>query len=286
MDPTQPVIQSYVPTGPLKELVYAILYVRGLGTGLALQRVYQNIIINVGGNFHTSSPFEDDIPTENKATVWINGKHETPFYLGHNGTPEFYILAIKQGMLPFFTSVPVRDTNETALPAEVWGPTSLITLQQELQMCNDVASNFVAIERHFTREVPEPSAGVLKKIAFLADALPTHTVTQLCHVTGYTRKRLWQEVLKHFGSSIKEMQGIIRFDNHLKAISENTQKNFSALHTFYDQAHFIHDFKSRTRLTPNQYRLLCNHYPQIRRHPNFIPINKETFLQFYCTGVL
>jgi AraC-like DNA-binding protein len=286
MDPTLPVIQSYVPTGPLKELVYAILYVRGLGTGLALQRVYQNIIINVGGNFHTSSPFEDDTPTENKATVWINGKHETPFYLGHNGTPEFYILAVKQGMLPFFTSVPVRDTNETALPAEVWGPTSIIALQQELQMSNDVASNFAAIERHFTHEVPEPSAGVLKKIAFLADALPTHTVAQLCHVTGYTRKRLWQEVLKHFGSSIKEMQGIIRFDNHLKAISENTQKNFSALHTFYDQAHFIHDFKSRTRLTPNQYRLLCNHYTQIRRHPNFIPINKETFLQFYYTGVL
>jgi AraC-like DNA-binding protein len=281
-----PVIRSHIPTGPLKDLVHAIIYLRGLGTGLALQRVYQNIIINVGDPFHTSGAFENDIPVKHNHTVWINGKHQTPFHLGHHGTPAFYIVAVKPGMLSYFITVPVSDTNETALPAEVWGSTSVLALQEQLATSDDIPANFIAIERYFTDNIKEPSHGTVEKIARLAEALPTHTVAELCDVTGYTRKYLWQEVLKHFGSPVKEMQGIIRFDNHLKALAHHGQENLGALHTYYDQAHFIRDFKSRTGLTPKQYRQLCEYYPDTRRHANFIPIAKETFLQFYRTGLL
>jgi AraC-like DNA-binding protein len=286
MEPVLPVTLSHIPTGPLKELVYAILYVRGLGAGLALQRVYQNIIINIGDSFHTSSPFENDMPLENPHTVWINGKHQKPFFLGHRGIPAFYVVAVKPGMLPYFTSIPVSETNERALSAEVWGSPSIFALQDQLAASNDIAANFVAIEQYFTDHVKEPTPGTSHKIALLTEALPTHTVAELCDATGYTRKRLWQEVLRHFGAPVKEMQGIIRFHEHLNTLAHDTEENLSALHTFYDQAHFIRDFKSRTGLTPKQYRQLCSRFPDTRRHVNFISIAKETFLQFYRTGLL
>jgi methylphosphotriester-DNA--protein-cysteine methyltransferase len=93
-------------------------------------------------------------------------------------------------------------------------------------------------------------------------------------------------VIEHFGSPVKEMQGIIRFDRHLAAIAAKPDSPLGDIHTFYDQAHFINDFKRRTGLTPRQYRQLCIRYPEVRRHPNFVPIPRETFLQFYQEGIL
>jgi hypothetical protein len=53
-------IRYFQPEGPLKNVVGTILYIESLGTGLALQRVYQNILINIGDPFYTSNPYVDD----------------------------------------------------------------------------------------------------------------------------------------------------------------------------------------------------------------------------------
>jgi len=281
-----PVLKTYVPQGPLKAFVTAILYLEDLGTGLALQRVYQNIIINTGDPFFTSDPFRNAPPVENKSTVWINGKHQAPFYLGNMGRPSFYIIAVKPGLLRHFISVQVSDTNDKTLPAGVWAQPSIQALRDTLLQSGDVASNFVHIENYFTDQVRGADTSQLGPVGYISEALPAMPAGDIARKMGYTRKRLWAMVTEHFGSPVKEMQGIIRFDRHLAAMAEHTGDRLGDIHTFYDQAHFINDFKRRTGLTPKQYRLLCMRYPEIRHHPNFLPVPKETFLQFYHEGKL
>ena len=64
------------------------------------------------------------------------------------------------------------------------------------------------------------------------------------------------------------------------ATASPTVPTLSAIHPYFDQSHFIHDFKARTGITPLQYRRLCQHFPFIRHTPNFIALPQETFLQF------
>lgn len=273
-------ITTYIPKGALNQFVAAIVYLDGLGTGIALQRVYQTVIINVGSNFWVSDPYADDVAAENQSTVWINGKHERPFALENHGHTKMYIIGIRPGMLSFFSQVPVADTNDKALSADNWADADIFALRDQLLNCADVDDGFKLIEDYFTTKLQGADLSPLPIINYLSSALAGNTVEEICATLACTRKKLRTYAIRYFGAPVKQMQGIIRFDQHLAAISRQPDLSLSSQHTFYDQAHFINDFKARTGMLPNQYRKLCQQYPQIKYTPNFIPLTKETFLQF------
>jgi AraC-like DNA-binding protein len=270
----------YVPKGSLKELADAIVYLDGLGTGIALQRVYQVIIINIGSNFHVSDPYVSTPAREHQSIVWINGKHETPYAIQNFGTARMFVIGIKPGMLPYFIRIPVTETNNQALDAEEWSTGGITELRTALLSCKEIQEAFLMIEDFFTTQLQGKDFSQLPKINYLAGAMRTSTVQQICQTLNYSRKRLRTEALHFFGAPVKNMQGIIRFDQHLATIAGNPHQSLSSLHHFFDQAHFIKDFKERTGMTPSQYRRLCQQYGEIKYTPNFIPLQKETFLQF------
>ncbi|HEX6427907.1 MAG TPA: helix-turn-helix domain-containing protein [Niastella sp.] len=270
----------YTPKGKLKELVSSIVYLEVLGTGIALQRIYQTIIINLGSNFWVSDPYKETAGREHTATIWVNGKHERPFMLDNPGPIRMYVIGVRPGTLPYFVNVPVIETNDNALGAEHWADPDIFELRSALKECENIEKGFQLIEAYFTGRISGQDLSMLPVISYLNEAMRTSTVQEICDMLGYTRKRLRAVVLRHFGSPVKEMQGIIRFHQHLAAISKDPQQSLSSLHTFYDQAHFINDFKARTGITPSQYRSLCQQYPAISHTPNFISLPKETFLQF------
>ncbi len=107
-----------MPSGLLKEFVAAIVYLEDMGTGIALQRIYQTIIINVGSNFYTSDPYTGEPAKEHLPVIWINGLHERPFALENPGRTRMYVIGIRPGMLPYFSDLPVAATNGKALGAE------------------------------------------------------------------------------------------------------------------------------------------------------------------------
>lgn len=273
-------IRLFQPEGPLKNVVSTILYMEGLGTGLALQRVYQNILINIGDPFYTSDPYADAAARTTSAGVWINGKHERPFMLENPGRAAFYVLAVKPGMLAGLIDLPVCETNEKALPAESWTSHNLQELRESLSESDNPEANFSSIEALFTRMLVPSKLPDARIIDYINRSMETDTVEDMCGRLGYSRKWVWLTVTKAFGSSLKNMQGIIRFNQHLATIAAAPEAPLPGLHTFYDQAHFVNDFKRRTGMPPKHYQLLCRRFPDTRLHPNFIDIRRETFLQF------
>jgi AraC-like DNA-binding protein len=274
-----PSFLSYAPAGRLRNFVNGIVYIEGNGSGLALQRVYQNILINLGDNFFSGSPYTD-APIENKSLVWINGRQVSPFILENPGVTRFYVIAVKPGMLSFFCTLPVNETNDKALSFEHWTTTDMLSLRTHLLHVTH-EEGFAAIEKHFTAMIADiHDPALFGHIQVISKMLPDHTVDEMCSRLQCSRKKLWTDVKKYFGASVKEMQGIIRFDQHLAAIAHHADKPLSQIHNFYDQAHFINDFKQRTGMTPKNYKALCLAFPSARHNPNFIPLTKETFLQF------
>lgn len=251
-----------------------------MGMGVALQRVYQTIIINKGSNFYTSDLYKNEPAKEHLPVIWINGRHERPFALENPGKTSMYVIGVKPGMLPYFSKVPVADTNGKTLSAEHWAEPDIFTLRQKLLVCENIHAGFELVDTYLTARLAGQDLAALPKINYLSKAMPENTVDEICRFLGCTRKKLRADAIYYFGAPVKNMQGIIRFGEHLAAISRAPHQSLSSLHTFYDQAHFINDFKARTGITPSQYRMLCQHYPEIRHTPNFISLSKETFLQF------
>jgi AraC-like DNA-binding protein len=272
--------QVYYPQGMLKHFMGSIHYMSGSGTGVAFQRLYQTIIINMDGPFRVSDIY-NTIPgaREQLDTVWINGKQEIPFML-ENPSMKMYVLGIRTGMLPFLADIPAIATNELAVEAVHWTSQGIYQLREQLLECSTIHAGFVLIDDYFTRILAGKDHTDFSRISWLGKAIHSHTVEEICHSLGVTRKKLRSETQHYFGDSVKNLQGILRFNHHLSSIAHNMHRSLSSIHSYYDQAHFINDFKARCGITPLQYKQLCRQFPYIRHTPNFLPMEKETFLQF------
>ena len=277
-------IQAYTPGGPLAEFVDTIHFIngKGSGTGIAFPRTNQVIIINLGTRFSSSDIYAPEASAnvrETSSAVWINGKQDDPFLLGNGGITAMYAVGLKLGMAPYFANLPAIETNNLALGAEHWTSGGIFELQEQLLECKSVTSGFLLIENYLLNLIRGRDLSDLERVKWLGRAIHTQTVSDICGTLGVTRKRLRSEAQHYFGGSVKNIQGIIRLNRTLGAIA-GASGSLSSLHEYFDQAHFIHDFKARTGITPLQYRRLCRQFPYIAQTPNFIALPRETFLQF------
>jgi AraC-like DNA-binding protein len=275
--------RCHIPKGPLREFVDAIHFLSGkeIGTGIAFPRMNQVIIINLGSSFTVSPVYADRNRyggTTNTA-VWMNGKQDEPFMLENAGTTAMYTIGLKLGMVPFFADLPALETSNQALAAENWAPRDIFTLRDRLLACPDLSSGFLLIEQYLEGLLKHKDLSSLHRVTWMAKAMHTQSVEEICHSLGMTRKRLRTESHQYFGGAVKNIQGIIRLNKTLETIATTSEGTLSSLHEYFDQSHFIRDFKARTGITPLQYRRLCRQFPFIAWTPNFLALTSETFLQ-------
>lgn len=82
------------------------------------------------------------------------------------------------------------------------------------------------------------------------------TVTDLVKKSGYSHKHFIQLFKKQVGTSPKNLQRIIRLQRIIQIAKNNPQLKWSDIlfqFPFHDAAHFAHDFKSLTGMSPDTY---------------------------------
>ncbi|MDX2361480.1 MAG: helix-turn-helix transcriptional regulator [Crocinitomicaceae bacterium] len=109
------------------------------------------------------------------------------------------------------------------------------------------------LERVFRNKTFSPIDKVLGTITKNKEALSVSELAKSVNLSdAQFRKRFGEEV----GMSPKEYQKIIRFDRIAKLLQTTTPVNLTDLayeNGYYDQAHFIHDFRSITGVSPKKY---------------------------------
>jgi len=290
-------VEVHTVRGVLSEFVDSFFFISGreMGTGVAFPRMHQTIIINLGAAFWAEDVYRPGVRLRATSDgIWINGKQDVPFMLENGGETAMYAIGLKLGMVPYFAGLPALETNNLSVEAEDWAQgarlrrSEIAGLRERLMECS-VEQGFVFIEQYLLSLVSRQDLSALEKVKWMGRAMIHQPVEELCRVLGVTRKRLRSEAQFYFGDAVKNIQGIIRLNQTLGKIAAATiaegaaaqpEKSLSALHGYFDQSHFIRDFKARTGITPFQYRRLCRQFPFIGRTPNFLPIGRETFLQF------
>ena len=281
------VFQPHRVPGVLAEFVDFIIFMSGkeMGTGVAFPRMHQVVIINLGSPFGVSDVYRGGPMRGEVDGVWINGKQDETFLLENHGLTSMYAIGLKLGMVPYFAALPAMETNNQAVVAQDWGAgaklrTSEMAVLREQLMESSVEAGFELIGQYLLSLVRGSDLSELRKVQWLGRAMYTRSVDELCRELGVTRKRLRGDAQYYFGDAIKNIQGIIRLNRTLGEIASRPEESLSAVHDYFDQSHFIRDFKARTGITPSQYRRLCREFPVIGRTPNFLPLTRETFLQF------
>jgi len=84
---------------------------------------------------------------------------------------------------------------------------------------------------------------------------PPSTTVELCQSLNYSPRQCQRLFMKHFGITPQMALSVLRFQYCMNVmLSGNaTPSNILELTTFYDQSHFINDFKRNIGLTPFEY---------------------------------
>ncbi len=160
------------------------------------------------------------------------------------------------GLSPFVTA-PVHTWNNRVVPiAEVFG-TSILALEHELRAAGaDIDAKTQLLDRHFLERLRiTPGQQTLSRLkARIESADGLIRIDDLCDFGGISIRQLDRLFRDHLGFSPKTFSRIVRFQNALELLKEDpgcTLADVAARCGYYDQPHFVREFKTYAGVVPS-----------------------------------
>lgn len=148
-------------------------------------------------------------------------------------------------------------TNQALNVADVFGTMLQDILEEQLLSLQTVEEIVPALEVFFSGLCPHMGRRVDERFIMQTKriiALGVNTnVTDLAHDFGYTKRTLERRFKDYIGISPQKFLLIKRFQNTLMQLQGGISwEAIMERSNYYDQAHFIHEFKAFSGLTPSQ----------------------------------
>ncbi|MFT3794119.1 DUF6597 domain-containing transcriptional factor [Flavobacterium sp.] len=162
------------------------------------------------------------------------------------------------GFQPFIDFDVSDLTDRSMTIAEIWGKEGT-TLESEMQSASNTDQRMVLVEAFLINRLAK-SKKINTEISLCVDDIIASdglmTIDELSQKYHIGKRHLERKFLSSVGLSQKLFARIVRFNHALQMIANKDFSTFTHVaHEggFYDQAHFIRDFKDFTGLNPKQY---------------------------------
>jgi AraC-like DNA-binding protein len=238
----------------------------------ALPRGAVTVVIDVGPRQQLDFFAADGCTRLNVPPAFVTGSH-TSSYVSEMPAdePAMAIHFRPGGAFPFF-GIPLSDlANAHVGLDDIWGRDG-IELQERLIGAPTAQARFGILEA-FLLSRPWSSVsrnpGVAAAVAAI-EANPSIPMADLRDRVGMSTKRLIAVFRAEIGLSPKAYARIRRVQAALRLLGSMTGARVAAEVGYFDQAHFVREFRSFTGMTPTQYTqqrlMLPGHVPVVSRH--------------------
>lgn len=190
---------------------------------------------------------------------WASGVRTEPISIPSGADSTMFIIAFKKGMAYPFFPLPMNEVRDHVVQADVLWKDFFADLRDALFAESTPARRFAVastfLERQFRGNLnTNPCVSyAVERIVGNSSQISMNILTQ---EVGYSQKHFIQMFKKAVGVTPKTYLTIIRFQHVIQEIERCRNIDWSqlALDTgYYDQAHFIHDFKRFSGFTPDEY---------------------------------
>lgn len=205
--------------------------------------------------------------------VWVSGLRTEPITIPSGNENRMLVVTFRKGKIRNFLPFPATEITDYVLDSDlIYG--SLVKVQREqLISLGDPQSMFRSLEKFFL----QLGGGNLNTstqqacVSFALDQLVANpgmvVLNQLTSRIGYSQKHFISLFKEQVGITPKAYARILRFQRALAEIKDEPDWTNVALEAgYYDQAHFVNDFKHFSGLSPGQY------YHMRGENQNYIPI--------------
>lgn len=214
------------------------------------------LLFNFGDVFRK---YGDEDHTEIQPRSFVHGQIRK--FIEVQPTGHIGIFAVRfhpSGLQPFLAFGADELTEQNIEVRDIWGKDGDILVDRILNAVTDVER--IRVLENFLLSRLEETTHTQARIDYCVHTIVQSagmvTVDQLAEETGIGRRYLERGFMARVGLSPKVLSRIIRFQNVLQMIE---RKQFSTMTLlayeggFYDQAHFIRDFREFTGMSPKAY---------------------------------
>ena len=191
--------------------------------------------------------------------VWFSGFRTEPITIPSGKESEMLIVQFKKGKAFPFLIEPMQNLTNFVVDAELVVSTKILNIRERLIEASTPFEKFQILEKQLLKvclkklnENPFVDFAVSQIIA----APNQCSIKTISDKVGYSQKHTIKLFKEHVGVTPKEFLKVIRFQKAIQQIENQISVDWSHVAFdcgFYDQSHFIADFKGFSGFTPSEY---------------------------------
>lgn len=191
--------------------------------------------------------------------VWFSGMRNAPITIPSGSDSEMFIISFHKGMAYPFVEMPMDELTDLVVDGQLVMTEEILTIRDKILEVAGHSEMFLRAEAHLmevfrSRLIRNPF--ITYAVSHILNNPAQTTISELTRKVGYSQKHLISMFRKHVGITPKAFLQIARFQKVITEIEARRAPDWGAVaHDcgYYDQAHFISDFKHFSGFTPRQY---------------------------------
>lgn len=266
----------HIPRFPLNEFVEVFVYFKGVQHEHNVDRFLPNgdteILIDLYDRpqFIYDNQSLKEIQACNR--VWASGLRTEPITIPSGNDSEMVVISFKKGRAAPFFPFPMHEITDSVVDADlIWG-SALGSLREQLIATAAPEDKFRIVEDFLLNEFRSTLA-VDKCVLFAVEQMRSSpddlNIAVMNNRIGYSQKHFIDMFKRAVGITPKAYLKIMRFQKAVQTIDSSDDHDWGQIALecgFYDQSHFINDFKHFSGFTPEQFSAISTNYQ------NYIPV--------------
>jgi len=258
--------QFHIPSAPLDQFIRYFYYYEGFEAAHSMDRFLPDgnteIIIDLTDS--TQYIYDNESLKEIQACrhAWVSGVRTRAITIPSGVGSRMLIVAFRKGMAHPFYSMPMSELTDVVVSADLIFGRGFHELRERLLNAPSIQGMFPLIEGFLLRKAGDalyenaPAKCVEYAVSNIVSKPDVPGFHELTDHVGYSQKHFIELFKKRVGVTPKQYLKIMRFQKAVLEIEQAGSIRWSevALESgYYDQAHFIHDFKEFSGFTPSEY---------------------------------
>ncbi len=270
------IFQAHIPRPPLDKFIGVFIYFERVEHAHAVDRFLPNGDTEILIDFHDTPQFiyDNNSLKEIQAChhIWASGVRTEPITIPSGNGAAMMVISLKKGMAAPFFPFPMEEISDCVVDADlIWG-SDFGDLRERLLDETDIGRRFFMVEEFLLWKFSS-RLNVNPCVEFAVNEM-THrpdnlSIARMNEKIGYSQKHFTEMFRKNIGVTPKSYLKIMRFQKAVRTIDEADSIEWDMIAQecgFYDQAHFINDFKHFSGFTPEQYAQIHMNYQ------NYVPV--------------
>ena len=260
------ILQVHTPAFPLNMYVSGLIYYDGFDPIHLMDRFLPDgnteLILNLREKpqyiYHNETL--EEIQTCRHA--WVSGVRTRPITIPSGKGSKMLIVAFKKGKAHPFYHFPMNELTDWVVEADLVFGRNILNLREQLLATSSIDRMFCLVERFLLQSAGNtlPLDSMYPCVGYAVSSLTNRPndlgLRHLNEQIGYSQKHFISLFKRQVGVAPKQYLRIMRFQKAIQQIEKDSTVPWSEIARqggFYDQAHFINEFKAFSGFTPGEY---------------------------------